>query len=364
MEAFIGRTKTDVTNRIKYQIAMSFQIMNENRIAGNFFTFARVAPFTTDKSLPFTDYMLSNKTGATNLQSFFFPSRGLSNNATNIFSRDTVVCNDRVVVSAFAASVLFGSNAFFRSLLHIDNNYGQFERKSARNKVDPFSFNFCASSALTGTATATLFTPFEMVRSQIILHQSMVVGGCGRFGLVAPISELSSHATPAAFSIRESFKESMIVILQQGYKGGLLSLYTGGSAVFAREILGNIAYFSTYEFAKSGLYKDLSYQKYGYNRNDKSSIIDHNDTLRILLAGGGAGMAYWSIALPLDNLKSFLQIQQRHFPLGTSIVLSGLNRFGVKNLFRGYVSCMLRAIPANAFLLFGYESALRNLPTK
>eukprot|EP01126_Amoeba_proteus_P035691 TRINITY_DN3603_c0_g1_i10.p1 TRINITY_DN3603_c0_g1~~TRINITY_DN3603_c0_g1_i10.p1 ORF type:complete len:117 (-),score=15.35 TRINITY_DN3603_c0_g1_i10:29-379(-) len=77
---------------------------------------------------------------------------------------------------------------------------------------------------------------------------------------------------------------------------GVAALCRGYMATNLRDSLGSIAYFSTYEWTKSKLLPPDP------NRSMSSTV------LWTLFCGGLAGVANWIPAIPVDTLKSRLQI--------------------------------------------------------
>ena len=81
------------------------------------------------------------------------------------------------------------------------------------------------------------------------------------------------------------------------------------------------------------------------------------------MAGGTAGIFNWVVALPIDTLKSRLQVA----PEGTykhgirSVFAELIRKEGVAALYKGFVPVMIRAFPANAACFFGYETAIKVL---
>jgi solute carrier family 25 carnitine/acylcarnitine transporter 20/29 len=90
-----------------------------------------------------------------------------------------------------------------------------------------------------------------------------------------------------------------------------------------------------------------------------------NPTLATLLAGGLAGVANWIVAIPIDTLKSNLQVSTTpgNYPHGIRSVWKEmrLNREPVTSLFRGLTPALLRAFPSNAACFLGYETAMNFL---
>ncbi|KAG2154689.1 hypothetical protein DEU56DRAFT_725712 [Suillus clintonianus] len=128
-------------------------------------------------------------------------------------------------------------------------------------------------------------------------------------------------------------------------EGGIRSIFRGTGATIARDGPGSAVYFAAYEVTKKALMPA------------GSSAGDLN-LGAIMFAGGTAGVAMWSIAIPPDVLKSRIQSA----PSGT---YSGLfdcfrktvARDGVTALWKGLGPAMARAFPANAATFLGVEAS-------
>ncbi|KFO95371.1 Mitochondrial carnitine/acylcarnitine carrier protein, partial [Calypte anna] len=85
--------------------------------------------------------------------------------------------------------------------------------------------------------------------------------------------------------------------------------------------------------------------------------------LRILFAGGLAGIFNWAVAIPPDVLKSRFQTAPAgKYPNGFRDVLRELIREeGVASLYKGFTAVMIRAFPANAACFLGFEVAMKFL---
>jgi len=82
-----------------------------------------------------------------------------------------------------------------------------------------------------------------------------------------------------------------------------------------------------------------------------------------LFAGGMAGIMNWVAALPIDTLKTKLQVAEAgKYPHGIrSVFVEVVKNEGITSLYRGFIPVMIRAFPANAALFLGYETALKFL---
>lgn len=133
-------------------------------------------------------------------------------------------------------------------------------------------------------------------------------------------------------------------------EGGIRSIYKGTAATLLRDIPASGMYFASYELLQEALTPE------GKSRSDLSAT-------RTLIAGGLAGIANWSVAIPPDVLKSRLQIAPAgKYPRGIRDVFVELRREeGLRALYKGATPVFLRAFPANAACFFGYEYALKFL---
>ncbi|CAE6507145.1 unnamed protein product, partial [Rhizoctonia solani] len=135
------------------------------------------------------------------------------------------------------------------------------------------------------------------------------------------------------------------VVRQLYREGGLKSVFRGTAATLARDGPGSAAYFVAYEVAKKRLTPAGS---------DPSQL----NLSAVVLAGGLAGVAMWSVAIPPDVIKSRLQSA----PSGTysgfiDCARKTVAQDGVKALWKGFGPAMARAFPANAATFLGVEAS-------
>ncbi|XP_030561352.1 mitochondrial magnesium exporter 1 [Drosophila novamexicana] len=127
-------------------------------------------------------------------------------------------------------------------------------------------------------------------------------------------------------------------------QGGLRSLFKGTCACVLRDSPTGV-YFVVYE----GL-QDLA------RRRSATGQISPTSTI---FAGGTAGIAFWSLAVPFDVLKSRLQSA----PEGTythgirSVFRELMATEGPKALYRGVLPILIRAFPSTAAVFVGVELA-------
>lgn len=80
----------------------------------------------------------------------------------------------------------------------------------------------------------------------------------------------------------------------------------------------------------------------------------------VMVAGGAAGIAMWSIAIPPDVIKSRLQTA----PDGTysgfiDCIRKTVKADGIGALWKGFSPAMARAVPANAATFLGVEVSIQ-----
>ena len=134
--------------------------------------------------------------------------------------------------------------------------------------------------------------------------------------------------------------------------GGIRSLYRGTLLTLMRDVPGSVVWFGTYEFVKSSL---LQWQQ---GTTDETSSKKALSPAAILCAGGLAGVANWTIAIPPDVLKSRFQSAPEGTYRGIADVYRTLMlKEGPSALFAGLRPAMIRAFPANAACFLGMEWA-------
>lgn len=172
---------------------------------------------------------------------------------------------------------------------------------------DPYSQTFIAGS-LTGAANVFLICPFDRVRV-----------------------------------IKQATKGKQSVNFKNVYdKAGLQGLYKGFSAFFLRETIGCGFYFSVYDYA-------LSRQ-------------EEIGSAKLMVAGGLAGVSFWSAIFPIDCIKTRMQADDLAAPKyrgSLDCLRQLLQNEGVTALYRGYFAVILRTIPANAIFILLYGHLLR-----
>ena len=76
-----------------------------------------------------------------------------------------------------------------------------------------------------------------------------------------------------------------------------------------------------------------------------------------LVGGAAAGLACWTLALPMDVVKSVIQAAPLNQPAPSiaAAAMSVYRRAGAAGFWAGAAPCLLRALPANAVTFFVFE---------
>ncbi|KAL7420374.1 carnitine transporter [Cryptotrichosporon argae] len=138
-------------------------------------------------------------------------------------------------------------------------------------------------------------------------------------------------------------------------EGGMRSVFRGTGATLARDGPGSAVYFATYEYLKRKLSAAPPALASGVPAAAPPLSLG-----AVMFAGGCAGVAMWSLAIPPDTIKSRLQSA----PQGTySGFLDCARKLiaadGVTALWKGFGPAMARAFPANAATFLGVELSLK-----
>jgi solute carrier family 25 (mitochondrial carnitine/acylcarnitine transporter), member 20/29 len=134
---------------------------------------------------------------------------------------------------------------------------------------------------------------------------------------------------------------------------GAGGLFRGASATLLRDATGSFAYFAVYE----GLKRRLT---------PAGSSTTTLSPLAVVLAGGCAGVANWLLAIPIDTVKTVVQMRASSGSGSGSGGGGGGGGFlatatrlvreeGVASLYKGVGPALLRAFPANAACFLGME---------
>ncbi|KAI7871619.1 mitochondrial carrier domain-containing protein [Spinellus fusiger] len=203
--------------------------------------------------------------------------------------------------------------------------------------------------------------PFEPSLSQIY------VAGCGAgiasFFFSAPTDLVKLQAQVSKVP-KSSWNVAKSIYTNNGFRG----FYQGGWATMIRDAPSYGLYFFVYEGTKRLL------------AVSEEETVDNASAIKILIAGGMAGVVSWTAIYPLDVIKSRLQMQvlppllhptavseetrlhgqpvQPYTSIRDCIVRSYKTE-GAGVFFRGIGPTILRGFPVNAVTFWVYELTLK-----
>lgn len=138
---------------------------------------------------------------------------------------------------------------------------------------------------------------------------------------------------------------------------GMLGMTRGLGATMAREVPGNIVYFSTYRILRG-----LLPGKPDPGKERLAAAEELADAASAIVCGGLAGMALWGFVMPIDVAKTRIQTSHGAGSMGIMRTLRGLRREGgMAKLYVGMSPALARAFPANAAQWLVFELVSKNL---
>jgi len=125
--------------------------------------------------------------------------------------------------------------------------------------------------------------------------------------------------------------------------GGVTGLTHGMSACLSRECFGNAFWFGAYELMIRACIPP------GATRDQAAWWV-------FPIAGGVAGVAFWTLAFPFDTIKTQMQVSAEARASGIAGTFRRVTKTGgLSALFRGVDVTVVRAFPASAAVFATYE---------
>uniref|UniRef100_H3HCA0 Mitochondrial carrier protein n=1 Tax=Phytophthora ramorum TaxID=164328 RepID=H3HCA0_PHYRM len=127
---------------------------------------------------------------------------------------------------------------------------------------------------------------------------------------------------------------------------GARTLFKGWQVCLLRDVPAFGAYFCGYEATKRALTEGKS---------------ENETDLKLMMAGGIAGMLSWIVSMPQDVVKSCVQSQslQGDQQTMTQMARSRMQQEGPGFFFKGFSATMLRAFPVSAVTFLVYEKTMQ-----
>lgn len=182
------------------------------------------------------------------------------------------------------------------------------------------------------------------------LPQIFVAGcfaGIASFPVTAPIEHIRIRLQTQTGKTESPFK--LISRITKDHGIGQIFKGSGGTAL--REIPGFGFYFLFYEAAIRFF-------------TPQGKTVNDLPAWKLLLAGAAGGYGMWVTCYPADVIKTHLQTDSLDT---TKLKYNGIidcakkiaAREGVKGFYKGFVPCILRALPVNAATFATYELVMR-----
>ncbi|XP_069065594.1 mitochondrial carnitine/acylcarnitine carrier protein-like [Pleurodeles waltl] len=188
----------------------------------------------------------------------------------------------------------------------------------------------------------------QRLTSPQVFAAGMLAGVCST-AIMAPVERVKCLLQVQVHNPVVKYAGSVDCALQVYTERGVRGLYKGTLLTLLRDVPATGMYFMTYEWLKEFL-------------TPEGKSVAQLSSIRILLAGGFAGVCNWVVAIPMDVLKSRFQIAPEGRYQGFADVLREvLREEGPRGLYKGFTAAMLRAFPANAACFFGFEVSLKFL---
>ncbi|KAI8920418.1 mitochondrial carrier domain-containing protein [Entophlyctis helioformis] len=208
---------------------------------------------------------------------------------------------------------------------HADGS--RYDPATTHNTVDRLSLHQIGlAGALAAVPVSFLLGPAEQIKIRLQVQET----------------SMKSHHVSGRHD--QGSKGFVQVVRQIVREGGVRAVFRGTGATILRDTPGSYFYFLTYE---------------GIKRWFKKSDETHVHPAAVMLAGGIAGMVNWTIAIPVDTIKSRLQSAPPAEASVRKVVSKLFAESGPAGLFRGLGPTLLRAFPASAAFFFGIEMSTR-----
>lgn len=134
-------------------------------------------------------------------------------------------------------------------------------------------------------------------------------------------------------------------------------LLSGLSAILVRDTPTFGAYFVVYEAMVDATAKAMTWRGAGQPPPTQADSSKRVLWTSQLVGGAAAGLACWTLALPMDVVKSVVQAAPLNEPAPSiaSAASSVYHRAGMAGFWAGAGPCLLRSVPTNAVTFFVFE---------
>jgi len=159
---------------------------------------------------------------------------------------------------------------------------------------------------------------------------------------VLPLYAVTERIKCVAQTSTKYGKSDYRVLINLYKENGFRGLVKGWEATFLRSFVGNAFYFGCYDYWKQGYLK----------RNG----LEQLPMSLSMFYGGLTGWAYWIVVMPIDTVKSMIQVSENSSRVTMVKIIGEVKQRGFyKVLYRGFGPALGRAFPAHAACFLGYE---------
>ena len=279
-----------------------------------------------------------------------------------------------LVLQGFYSATLFGLNGIVRTLLtpyFPDAKSPNSQSGNAPQLQQQPLARVLAAAIVTAPIHTALMTPMDVVKVRLqALHKDGAYGGpidCVRRMLRGEGAPTPTGVGAAAATTSAAGKGGAVRLAR------IKGLFAGYGAYAAVRTVGFGPYFVTFEAVKNALTCTGSSAD-----GSKGPLFHHDNPLVPIIGGSCAGVAYWIAAFPLDTIKTTLQLSRSPLWDGHSrragavggvalprmgyaealrFILTDGNRrakYSPRLLYRGFSVAMVRAMPTNAAMFWGF----------
>lgn len=175
---------------------------------------------------------------------------------------------------------------------NLTNNHTSNHTNNIANNLTNNHINNLISGCMAGTMTSFFECPIDYIKSQMQSHHN------------------------------KNYKNLFKTI-------NLNKLYRGYFATLVRNIPSMGLFFSSFQ----------------YTNNKLNQLNKSNEYINAFIAGGVSGFARWGITYPFDFYKT--KIQTCDYKM---TYLECIKKYKFKEVWKGYIPCIIRAFPVNSFL--------------
>lgn len=302
------------------------------------------------------------------LSTFELPSSKIGSSSLKLRGAQTTVRKAETVQQYFSQTIKYGG---FRSLY---TGLSFPLAAQAVYKANVFTVNQTARSAileyrnLERQNSDLLTSSANDISTSDTLVCGMLAGGCNAFIFVTPVefvrnqlieqhSRLASEALlhERKFGVARTVGTTGRNYIKQGpfdvvrtviHKYGIGGLWKGAGITVMRDSLGCGMFFVSFEIS----------------RHYFKTTLGEDSLIGTLLAGAAAGFGFWTVALPLDTVKTLIQTgASRSISSTLSDAMKREGILGLCRFYKGWQVALGRGAPAGAITIGTYEVAINFL---